>query len=286
MEGTKPLEGTMSVKVIDVDLLEISLPGIFGLSGKTYNRLIVVLTGPAGVGKTTLAHGILHATFEALQPQGRSQGKSAKRRQESQSLPPIEINLVHLLLEFGRIHSVEHDSDCSISRIVRGSSSGVKASVVIDTLEDALGRSSPRGVIRLPVIAVDAATDLRGDDTDRLGNIWRGIQMFLDWMNRFTYYIVIFIAQERANINAGPYAPRHRAGFPDSHLHSAHFLIRMAPSGEGKVRIVTRAVNAIADKSQAEVSLTMDTLRALISGGETLGFGFGWVGKTRVYLEA
>jgi hypothetical protein len=287
MKKTKPLEGNMSVKVSDIDLLEISLPSIFGLPGKTYNRSILVLTGPAGVGKTTLAHGMLHATFEALQLRGKSQSKSAKNRRENRSLPPIEIAPVHLLLELGRIHSVEHDSDCHITRLVRGSSSGVKASVVIDTLKDALGKSPPRGVIWLPVIAVDAATDLRGDDTDRLGNIWRGIQMFLDWMNQFTYHIVIFIAQERANVNAGPYAPKHRAGFPDSHLHSAHFFARIAFAGDEKVRIASRAVNAIvSDKLQAEVSLTRDTLRSLISGGETLSFGFGWAGKTRVYLEA
>ena len=278
----------MSVKVADIDLLEISLPGIFGLPGKTYNRSVVVLTGPAGVGKTTLAHGMLHATFDALhQLQRKGQGKSAKNRRGNISLPPIEIVPIHLLLESNRIHSVEHNGDCPITRIVMGPSSGVKASVVTDTLKGDLGKPPPRGVIRLPVIAVDAATDLRGDDTDRLGNIWRGIQMFLDWMNQFTYYIVIFIAQERANINAGPYAPKHRAGFPDSHFHSTHFFARMAFAGDEKVRINSRAVNAITSgKLQAEVSLTRDTLRALISGGEALSFGFGWAGKTRVYLEA
>jgi hypothetical protein len=285
MEETKPPEETMSVKAIDIDLLEISLPAFFGLPGTTYNRSIVVLTGPAGVGKTTLAHGMLHATAEGIQ--GKGHGGKARKGQGGRPSPSIEIVPVHLLLELGRIHSVEHDSDCSITRLVEGSSSGVKASVVIDALKDALGKPPPRGVIRLPVIAVDAATDLRGDDTDRLGNIWRGIQMFLDWMNQFTYYIVIFIAQERANINAGPYAPKHRAGFPDSHLHSAHFFVRMSFAGDEKVRVNSRAVNAkVSGKLQAEVGLTKDTLRSLISGGETLSFGFGWAGKTRVYLEA
>jgi len=284
MEKTKPLEGNMGVKVADIDLLEISLPGFFGLSGRTYNRSLVVLTGPAGVGKTTLAHGVLHATAEAIR--GKAQGGKARKGQGGRPLPPIEVIPLHLLLEFNRIHSLNHGGQCSLAKIVGASSSGVEASLVIQAADAVLGRASQRGAIRLPVVVVDAATDLRGDDTDRLGNIWRGIQMFLSWLDKFTYYIAIFIAQERANINAGPYAPKHRPGFPDSHLHSAHFLIRMAPAGEGKVRILTRAVNAIADKPQAEVSLTMDTLRALVSGGDSLCFGIELAGKAQVYVEA
>jgi hypothetical protein len=285
MEETKPPEEAMSVKVVDVDLIEISLPDLFGLSGKTYNRLAIVLTGPAGVGKTTLAHGMLHATAEAFQ--GKGQGGKAGKRQGGGSSPTIQVVPLHLLLEFNRTHSVDHGGDCPLVKKVGISSSGVKTSLVTQTADAVLGRTSPRGAILLPVIAVDAATDLRGDDTDRLGNIWRGIQEFLSWLDRkFTYYIVVFIAQERANINAGPYAPRHRPGFPDSHLHVANFLIRMAPAGENNLRIVTRTVNAIADKPQAEVSLTRDTLRALISGGDSLRFGVELAGKTQVYVEA
>jgi energy-coupling factor transporter ATP-binding protein EcfA2 len=268
------MEGKM-VKVEEVPLVKISLPGLFGIEGSVYNRMIIVLTGPAGVGKTTLAHGMLHALHATE--------RAAKKRNS----PRVEVVPVHLLLEFNRIHSVEHDASCSISLVVGTSTSGVPVSLVTETANSVLkARKLPQGTIFMPAIVVDAATDLRGDKTDRLGNIWRGIQEFLEWMDRFRHYIVIFVAQERANVNAGPYAPKHRPGFPDSHLHSSHFLVRMSPAGEGKVRILTRAVNAIADKPQAEVSLTSDTLRALVSGGDSLCFGIELAGKTRVYVEA
>ncbi len=266
------------VKVEEVPLVKISLPSLFGIDGFVYNRMIIVLTGPAGVGKTTLAHGMLHALHAT---------KHAAERKHKSPSPRIEVVPVHLLLEFNRLHSIEHGAACSISRVVETSTSGVPASLAADVASSALkARKPPQGTIFMPAIVVDAATDLRGDNTDRLGNIWRGIQEFLKWLDRFRHYIVVFIAQERANISSGPYAPKHRPGFPDSHLHSAHFLSRMSPAGEGKVRIVTRAVNAIADKPQAEVSLTMDTLRALVSGGDPLCFGIELAGKTQVYVEA
>jgi len=266
------------LKVEEVPLLKISLPELFGIDGFVYNRMIVVLTGPAGVGKTTLAHGMLHALHA---------NKHATERKHKSPGPRIEVAPVHLLLEFGRIHSIEHGTTCSISRVVETSASGVLASLATEAASSALkARKPPQGTIFVPAIVVDAATDLRGDKTDRLGNIWRGIQEFIEFLDRFRHYIVIFIAQERANINAGPYAPKHRPGFPDSHLHSAHFLIRIAPAGEGKVRIVTYVVNAVADKPKAEVSLTTDTLRALVSGGDSLCFGIELAGKTQVYVEA
>jgi RecA/RadA recombinase len=271
------MEGKM-VKVEEVPLVKIHLPGLFGIEGFVYNRMIIVLTGPAGVGKTTLAHGMLHALQAARHV-------TAERKHKPS--PRIEVAPVHLLLEFNRLHSIEHGAACSLSRVVETSTSGVPAHLAVDTASSALkARKPPQGAIFMPAIVVDAATDLRGDRTDRLGNIWRGIQEFLEWLDRFRHYIVIFIAQERANVNAGPYAPRHRPGFPDSHLHSAHFLIRMAPAGEGKVRIATHAVNAIADKPRAEVGLTTDTLRTLISGGDSLCFGIELAGKTQVYVEA
>jgi energy-coupling factor transporter ATP-binding protein EcfA2 len=265
------------VKVEEVPLVKIALPKLFGVEGFVYNRMIIVLTGPAGAGKTTLAHGMLHALHAD------KRATEGKRKPS----PRIEVAPVHLLLEFNRLHSIEHAAPCSLTRVVETSASGVPASLAAETASSALkARRPPQGTIFMPVVVVDAATDLRGDRTDRLGNIWRGIQEFLEWLDRFRHYIVIFIAQERANINAGPYSPRHRPGFPDSHLHSAHFLVRMAPAGEEKVRIVTHAVNAVADKPKAEVSLTTDTLRALISGGDSLRFGIELAGKTRVYVEA
>jgi hypothetical protein len=264
------------VKVEEIPLVKIHLPGLFGIEGFVYNRLVIVLTGPAGVGKTTLAHGMLHALADK---------RSAEIKRKPS--PRIEVAPVHLLLEFNRLHSIEHGAVCPLSRVVETSTSGVLASLATETASSALKARKPsQGTIFMPVIVVDAATDLRGDKTDRLGNIWRGIQEFLEWMDRFRHYIVILIAQERANINAGPYAPRHRPGLPDSHLHSAHFLVRMTLAGEGRVRIVTHAVNAIADKPKAEVSLTMDTLRALVSGGDSLCFGIELAGKTQVYVEA
>jgi hypothetical protein len=45
-------------------------------------------------------------------------------------------------------------------------------------------------------------------------------------------------------------------------------------------------VNAVADKPRAEVSLTTDTLRALVSGGDPLCFRIEPAGKTQVYVEA
>ncbi len=215
-------------------------PGMFGIAGLSVGKMVIVLYGPMGVGKSTLCEYLAHAAeFSTRDPEvGQATGSTCRRPQSNQrgvetgkraksssgsANSPLFLPRI-IITEPERLHSYfHHDGNgshqCPLAIVVESRGGVVDANKVTIIIRDVVSEAKRSG--RIPFVIVDSIANISGVSGDQRAPRYHA---FNNIVNSIDYGYLIIVAQ----IRQGPdrFHPIVPSLAPSNH-HRTHLVVQI-----------------------------------------------------------